>query len=174
MNQTELYTDRLVLRQFEQTDALDVERMAGDKNVAVMTLNIPHPYLPGMGSEWISTHERGWKEKTRISYAITLAKSGQLIGAMGLVSASKQEAELGYWIGREYWGSGYCTEAAEKLLEFGCVELGFKRIVARHLAINPASGRVMQKCGMDMRRTSEGIDRNGNKANFVHYEFTRT
>jgi len=165
MNQIELYTNRLVLRKFEKTDASDVERMAGDKKVAMMTLNIPHPYLPGMGSEWISKHEQGWKDKSRMSYAITLAESGPLIGAISLVSTSKQEAELGYWIGREHWGFGYCTEAVKKLLEFGCVELGFAKIVAKHLAINPASGRVMQKCGMKMCHTSEGNDRNGDKAN---------
>ena len=148
--------------------------MAGDKRVALMTLNIPHPYLPGMASQWVSTHEQGWNDKSRISYAITLASSGHLLGAIGLVSSSELEAELGYWIGFEHWGSGYCSEAAGKVLEYGCRNFGFSTITARHLVINPASGRVMVKCGMDLQCTSEGIDRCGEKATFVHYEYTCT
>ncbi len=174
MQQTELHTNRLVLRGFEESDVLEIERMAGDKKVAMMTLNVPHPYLPGMAAEWISTHGQGWNERSRISYAVTLVQTSQLLGAIGLVSSSNQEAELGYWIGHEHWGQGYCTEAVEKLIEFGCEELGFTRITARHLAVNPASGRVMQKCGMEMCSTNEGIDRNGEKAKFFHYEYSRT
>jgi len=174
MNQPELKTNRLILRKFVLSDSLEVERLAGDKAVALMTLNVPHPYLQGMGSDWISTHELGWKKRSRISYAITLGETDQLVGAMGLVSNSKEEAELGYWIGQEYWGNGYCTEAAKKLIEYGCLHLGFSRVTARYLAINPASGRVMQKCGMKMCGTSEGNDRNGEKVKFFHYDFNRT
>lgn len=174
MKQSKLPTKRLILRSFEKSDALDVERMAGNPEVARMTLNIPHPYLPGMGLEWISTHKLGWEDRSRISYAIILAETDQLVGAIGLVVNLEQEAELGYWIGQEHWGCGYCTEAAEKLIEYGSKELRFMRITARHLASNPASGRVMQKCGMKLSGTSEGNDRNGENAKFVHYEFTRT
>ena len=56
MNQPELKTNRLVLRKFEQSDSSEVERLAGDEAVALMTLNVPHPYLSGMDLEWISTH----------------------------------------------------------------------------------------------------------------------
>ena len=57
-------------------------------------------------------------------------------------------AELGYWIGKPYWGQGYCTEAARATLDFGFEQLGLNRIFAHHFARNPASGRVMQKIGM--------------------------
>jgi len=174
MNQPELKTTRLVLRAFVQSDSSEVERLAGEKAIALMTLNVPHPYLPGMGLEWISTHEQGWKDRSRISYAITLGETGQLVGAMGLVSMSRGEAELGYWIGKDYWGSGYCTEAAKKLLDFAFLELRLSRVTARHLAINPASGGVMDKCGMEVFGTSDGVDRNGKRASFVHYELSRT
>lgn len=172
MNQPELKTNRLILRKFEQSDSLEVERLAGEKAIALMTLNVPYPYLSGMGSDWISTHELGWKDRSRISYAITLSENDHLVGAISLVSKSKKETELGYWIGKDYWGNGYCTEAAEKLLEFAFLELGLTRVTARHLAINPASGSVMKKCGMEMCGTSEGADRNGEKTNFVHYELS--
>lgn len=173
MNQPELKTSRLILRKFEQSDSTEVERLAGEKAVALMTLNIPHPYLPGMGSQWISTHEEGWVDKSCISFAITLGTSGQLLGAMSLIAISNSEVEMGYWIGEEYWGCGYCTEAAQVLLEFAFDELGFVRITARHLEVNPASGRVMEKCGMKFCGTSEGLNRDAKPAKFMNYELIR-
>jgi RimJ/RimL family protein N-acetyltransferase len=72
-----------------------------------------------------------------------------LIGAMGIhISQSHNRAELGYWIGVPYWNQGYCTEAARAVLRYGFETLGLNRIQARHLARNPASGRVMIKIGM--------------------------
>ena len=174
MNQPKLETNRLILRKFERSDSSEVERLAGDKAVALMTLNVPHPYLPGMALEWISTHDQGWKDRSNITYGIMFGDSAQLVGAMGLVLNSREEAELGYWIGKDYWGNGYCTEAAEKLLDFGFRKLGLERVIARHLANNPASGRVMEKCGMVFCGTSEGGDRNGELTSFVHYVLSRT
>jgi [ribosomal protein S5]-alanine N-acetyltransferase len=57
-------------------------------------------------------------------------------------------AEMGYWIGRPYWGRGYCTEAARELLRYGFENLGLARIFACHFKENEASGRVMRKLGM--------------------------
>jgi RimJ/RimL family protein N-acetyltransferase len=57
-------------------------------------------------------------------------------------------AEMGYWIGKPFWNHGYCTEAAKRLVRFGFEALQLNRILARHLSRNPASGRVMEKIGM--------------------------
>ncbi len=73
-----------------------------------------------------------------------------LIGAVSLrIERDDQRAELGYWIGRPYWGQGYCTEAVRAVLSFGFQQLGLNRIYAGHFSRNPASGRVMQKAGMN-------------------------
>ena len=63
--------------------------------------------------------------------------------------------EIGYWVGLPYWNRGYATEASAALLDFGFDVLGLNRILARHITRNPASGRVMQKVGMEF----EGISR---------------
>jgi RimJ/RimL family protein N-acetyltransferase len=74
---------------------------------------------------------------------------------MGLVIEGKfRRAELGYWIGRPYWGNGYCTEAGQAILEYGFQALNLNRIHAYHFKRNPASGRVMQKFGMKHEGTS--------------------
>jgi RimJ/RimL family protein N-acetyltransferase len=151
-----LRVERLVLRPFELRDAPAVQRLAGAREVADTTLNIPHPYPDGGAELWIATHQPAWVARERVVYAVTDAGSDELRGAIGLeLSMRNMRAELGYWIGLPFWNCGYCTEAARALLEFGFETLGLHRIQARHLTRNPASGRVMQKVGM----TLEGVNR---------------
>ncbi|KAF5035648.1 Spermidine N(1)-acetyltransferase [anaerobic digester metagenome] len=72
------------------------------------------------------------------------------MGAAGLVEIDRRHgrAELGYWVGRPYQGRGYATEAARAVIEYGFSVLELHRVYALHLSRNPASGRVMEKCGM--------------------------
>jgi RimJ/RimL family protein N-acetyltransferase len=144
-----LKTDRLLLRPFILADALVVQLLAGDRDIASNTLNIPHPYEDGMAEEWISTHQEKFKRSEAVNFAIVLRNDDGLIGAIGLVINQRYErAELGYWIGKPYWGNGYCTEAAKAVLHYGFTVLGLNRIHATHMSRNPASGRVMEKIGM--------------------------
>jgi RimJ/RimL family protein N-acetyltransferase len=102
-----------------------------------------------MAEQWIATHQPKYAAGESASFAITLKPSGELIGAVGLTIQTQHErAELGYWVGKTWWGQGYCTEAARAVLEFGFAALGLNRILAYHLSRNPTSGRVMQKLGM--------------------------
>jgi ribosomal-protein-alanine N-acetyltransferase len=142
-------TKRLLLRPFELSDAKDVQRLAGDRAIADTTLNIPHPYEDGMAEEWISTHQPKFEAGELSNFAIVLRTSAQLIGSIGLRIVPRFErAELGYWIGRQYWRNGYCTEAGRAILQYGFSVLRLNRIHASHLTRNPASGRVIQKLGM--------------------------
>lgn len=139
---------RLVLRPFALTDAADVQRLAGDRAIADMTLNVPHPYPDGAAERWIATAAALYAHGEEARFAITTAPDG-LVGAVGLrIVPRHRHAELGYWIGREFWGRGYATEAARLVVEYGFGELGLHRIVAHHLTRNPASGRVLLKLGM--------------------------
>jgi RimJ/RimL family protein N-acetyltransferase len=149
-----LETERLILRPFNSSDAEDVQRLAGDREIADTTLNIPHPYEDGMAEEWIATHRPRFEEGRLCNFAVTLKATGELVGAIGLVIAPRWDhAELGYWIGRPYWGSGFCTEAGRAVIEYGFTRLGLHRIHASYFARNPASGRVMENLGM----TREGL-----------------
>ena len=172
--QPELRTKRLVLRRFQREDASEVQKLAGNFNVAKMTLNIPFPYEAGMAEEWICTHEENWNTKKRVTYAIVKTVTNELLGTVSLVKIDGLEGELGYWIGEPYWGMGYCTEAAKKLIEFSFQNLGLEKIVAEHLTKNPASGRVMKKIGMQHIMTTQKIDRNGNAASMEVYEIKNT
>ena len=146
--QPTLRTERLILRPFSLVDAPDVMRLAGDRRVYETTSFIPHPYDEGMAESWISTHQAVFYEERGAVFAVCLAK-GLLIGAISLNRAGPfNRAELGYWIGPEYWNRGYCTEAVKAVLEYGFTGLGYHKISARHFVGNVSSGRVMQKAGM--------------------------
>jgi len=156
-----LTSERLILRPFALSDAADVQRLAGDFSVADTTRVVPHPYLDGMAEDWISTHEPPSDVAIQLELAAVERNSHALVGAVSLVAISHQDsrAEMGYWIGKPYWGNGYCTEAAKVLLDHAFGQLSLNRVCARYLKRNGASGRVLEKLGMQ----EEGCLRQENK-----------
>ena len=147
--QQALETQRLHLRPFSLTDVPIIQKLAGDEAIAATTLNIPHPYEDGMAEEWIGSHQERFEKGEAIIFAITLRDEKTLIGAIGLeINQPHERAELGYWIGKPYWNKGYCTEAAKEVVRFGFVTYKMHRIYATHFSRNKASGRVMEKIGM--------------------------
>jgi RimJ/RimL family protein N-acetyltransferase len=142
-------TKRLLLRPFKLSDGPRVKDLAGNIAIADTTMNIPHPYKNGMAEEWISTHETKFEAGELSNGAIILKSTNSLIGAIGLsINSRFNRAELGYWIAKEYWKQGYCTEAATTVLEYGFQKLDLNKIIATHITRNPASGKVMEKIGM--------------------------
>lgn len=153
--QPTLQTARLVLRPFTLADAPAVQCLASDRAIAANTLSIPHPYPDGAADAWIRTHPKAFTAGKSVTFAIALPDD-TLCGSIGLGLVPEfQHAELGYWIGKPFWGKGYCTEAGHAVIGYGFETLGLHRIQATHYADNPASGRVMQKLGM----TYEGCRR---------------
>lgn len=148
-----IYTDRLTLRPFTLGDASEVQRMAGNIKVAQMTATIPHPYPDGAAEKWILTHKDIFTAGDGLTLAIEERTLTKLIGCIGFgVSKSHKKAEVGYWIGEEFWGNGYCTEALVAGIDFFFKHFEINKITSRHLSYNPASGKVMSKAGM----TQEG------------------
>ena len=147
----ELQTDRLILREFTLEDAPNVRRLVGEWEVAYSLLIVPHPYKDGMAQEWIATHRPAYEAGERVSWAVTLREEGALVGSITMhLHPLHDNAELGYWIGKPYWGCGYATEAAEEVVRYGFEDLALHRIHAKHFGSNPASGRVMRKVGMSL------------------------
>jgi RimJ/RimL family protein N-acetyltransferase len=167
-----LYTPRLCLRAFTLADAPRVQELAGHEWVAKSTLNVPHPYPEGAAEMWIDGHEGSAGIGRQWNFAITLAgtrtpgreqdvtDTGHIIGTISVnlrKAPAEKSAELGYWIGVQYWNKGFATEAAHAAINFAFGRLGYDEIVARHFASNPASGRVMQKLGMTLDPTFSGV-----------------
>jgi len=146
-----LRTTRLTLRPFTNADAPAVQRLAGAYEVALNTLMVPHPYPDGAAEEWIGRHDEDFIEDRIHHFALDV--DGELIGAIGLVIKGEGIAEIGYWLGVPYWNRGYASEAAAEVVRYGFEECGMQRIFACHFLRNPASGRVLQKVGMQHEGT---------------------
>jgi len=147
--QPTLYTERLILRPMSSADAPRIKKLPGAGEISETTANIPHPYEDGMAEEFIRPHVDNYAAGTQAVFAITLRETGELIGAIGLVIKPQDEnAEMGYWLGKEYWNRGYVTEAAREVVKFGFKELNLHRIHAHYFSRNIASGKIMQKIGM--------------------------
>jgi [ribosomal protein S5]-alanine N-acetyltransferase len=147
--QPTLRTPRLLLRPFAAADAPTVHAVVSDREIAVSTLNIPHPYPDGLAEEWIAGQPKRWEAGEGAVFAAVLNDGGALVAAVGLdVSLPHRRGELGYWVAREFWNRGFATEAARAMVAFGFREMGLHRVQAQHFTRNPASGVVMQKLGM--------------------------
>ncbi len=148
-----ILTDRLLLRAFTEADIPAVARLADDPVISNNTLRIPHPYTETHARTWLTLQQEEARTGAGAAFAVTQRDGGALIGACGLeIFREHRRAEVGYWLGRDYWGKGYATEAAAAVLGWGFETLGLARVSAARFADNPASGRVLEKLGM----TQEG------------------
>lgn len=140
-------TDRLVLRPITLSDAPEFARLAGDFDIAKMTGSIPSPF-PVISAE-IRTmmFEMAWRQGTEYSYAISLA-GGELMGELSLFRRKDVEHfELGYWLGKPYWGKGFMTEACTALIACAENDLGIDTLFAGVFSDNPGSVRILEKLG---------------------------
>jgi RimJ/RimL family protein N-acetyltransferase len=138
-----LVTERLVLRPPHEDDKADLIELAGNRRVAEMLARMPHPYGEAEAEAFISGQVA---TRGECQYAVTLADNGAFIGAAGLMP-SRGSLEMGYWIGEPFWGMGFATEAAHALVDLAFRASEIELLHASCRLINPASRRVLQKCG---------------------------
>nr|WP_279481248.1 GNAT family N-acetyltransferase [Aureimonas sp. SK2] len=137
-----LTTRRLVLRQARMSDAPEIATHANDLQIAQMTSRIPHPYGLDDARAFLGA------ARDELIVAITRRADDRFLGLCSLAaSPTPGAAELGYWIGRPFWGNGYATEAAQAAIDYGFAVLELSAIEVRCRVINTGSRRVIQKCG---------------------------
>jgi [ribosomal protein S5]-alanine N-acetyltransferase len=134
-----LTTERLVLRPFRRSDAREFTRLAGDWAVASMTSDIPHPLSEAQARAWLQPGRR------EARFAIEL--DGRLIGGAGYYQRNSGTAELGFWLGQEWWGLGYATEANREVLRYGFEVRRLPGFTSSHFVDNHASAGVLRKLG---------------------------
>lgn len=143
-----MQTDRIILRPWQKSDAEALYKYASDKDVGVRAGWPPHKSV----EESIEVIRTVFSIPT--IWAVVLKETGEPIGCMGYMPeydlnlpARKGEPLVGYWIGKPYWNKGICTEALQLMLDHIRRETSYKSLIASHYIDNPASGRVMEKCG---------------------------
>ena len=143
-------TGRLILRPFTAADADPLHRLMND--------DVVMQYFPGAAIPALDKVERlvqsqieHWEEHQLGWWAATLAETGELLGWNGLQYLPEtEEVEVGYLLGKRYWGQGYATEGAQVGLDYGFQTLALARIVGLVHPENTASQRVLVKLGMTL------------------------
>ena len=165
----EILTPRLLIRKLSNDDAEDVFRVSSNPNVSKYVLWDTHRSILDSRS-MIRVIQRAYRNEEPASLAIVLRETDQVIGTIGFIWIDHEHnsAEIGYSLGEPYWNKGYMTEALNAMLQFGFEKLYLNRIEACFDVRNTASGRVMEKCGMQR----EGILRKKlyNKGKYIDVE----
>ena len=138
-----LETERLILRAPRLGDAKVLAALANDKRIAENTRRIPHPYKRADADDFITAVNAPGGE---VAFLITLREGGAVVGGCG-VALQDGAPDLGYWLGVKYWNKGYATEASRAVVDFAFTELGHDTLSAGARVTNPASRRILEKCG---------------------------
>jgi 8-oxo-dGTP diphosphatase len=143
----ELETDRLRLRRLQPSDAPVIAPLVNDWEVARYTSHIPHPYTVQMADEFIAAQAEAPANGSRV-FAVLRKDDDVLVGCVGLHRESgSHHGEIGYWIGRQYWGQGYASEAVRSVVDYAFNELNLAELEAGAVPVNRASHRVLAKAG---------------------------
>ena len=137
-----LETKRLALRAPRLEDAKRVTALANDRRIAENVARIPHPYQMSDAESFIAGANKAGGEAV---FLITL-RDETIIGACGIMN-QEQAPELGYWLGVPYWGKGFATEALHAVIDYAFTDLAHESLQAGARVTNPASRRVLEKCG---------------------------
>lgn len=143
-----LHTERLLLRPWEEGDAQQLYKLASDPEVGPDCGWMPHQNLDE------SRHILTQMLMNCYTWAIVLKETGDVIGDISLMpfgtsdkARNENEKEIGFWMGRPYWGQGYMPEACTELLRYAFEDLNCDCVWCAHHDKNPKSARVQEKCG---------------------------
>lgn len=160
-------TKRIRLRPWRESDAASLFKYASDPDIGARAgwpaHRSPEDSLRTIREVFMNIH----------SWAIELRETGEAIGYIGYypyglsnILIGEDDAEVGYWIGKPYWNQGLCTEALQAFTRWCFQKKGFRALWGDYFEDNPASGRVMSKCGFQdtgevgwLHHVAQGIDR---------------
>ncbi|MDR3508113.1 MAG: GNAT family N-acetyltransferase [Caulobacteraceae bacterium] len=138
-------TRRLALRAPCMSDATRLALLANDFDIARMTTRMPYPYRQEDAEAFLGRMET--LDHAREAAFVIEHEDEGAIGVIALHPSDSFAPEIGYWLGRAYWGRGFATEAAAAVLAWTKSRWGRRALVSGHFADNPASGRVLEKAG---------------------------
>ncbi len=163
-----------LIRPWQPEDAESLSKHANDPDIARnMTDGFPHPYTPEHARRFI---EYALKDDPIHIFAIEI--NGEAAGGIGIHPQSdiyRKNAELGYWLGKAYWGQGITTEAVKQVCTLAFSLYDIRRIYARPYGYNTASMKVLEKAGFVLEaRLKDTIFKNGVYTDELIYGLRRT
>tara|TARA_B110000263_G_C15072439_1_gene402466 strand:- start:191 stop:685 length:495 start_codon:yes stop_codon:yes gene_type:complete len=137
----EIKTDRLILKKPKtKQDKLSIVSQIGDCEIVKWFSKTPY--------ELVMNCKDYLKMSNKHKLDLSIFLGDELIGGVGLALDDDDDYyELGYWVGKDYWGKGYATEASKYLLEYALKKLNFPKIKSAYFIDNLPSGNVLKKLG---------------------------
>ncbi len=133
----------LSLRFIEEHDIEDIARLANDRDIAKTTTSLPYPYTLTDAKTWLS-----YVNRTESEHVFAIADKKRFMGVVGLVhERDNNRAELGYWLGKQYWNKGFASGAVEMILGYAFGVLNVSKVYAKAVGTNTASHKVLEKNG---------------------------
>ncbi len=144
---TELKTARLLLKHLDDRDKFRLVELLSVYEVAQNLTRVPYPYTLSDAEEWLARVEEN-------PFNLSIFLNDKLIGGVSLSDRRDNSYELGYWVGADYWGQGFATEAASGLLHLAHSQIRSLVVVANVYKENVVSAQVLRKLGFTA--TGEG------------------
>jgi RimJ/RimL family protein N-acetyltransferase len=138
-------TRRLVLRALGAADIEPIATLANDIDIARMTTRMPHPYGRADAEAFVARAQT--IDPAREAVFVIEREGDGMVGMLGLHPHGALGPEIGYWVGRPFWGQGIASEAASAAMTWAGRDWGRRVASAGYFADNPASGRVLERAG---------------------------
>ncbi len=137
------------IRRLRRSDVNSIQRNINNRQVSRYLEGVPYPYTNKHAHRWVNSSHRLAKTGTCYFFGIEDRGSGSIVGGVGLntVNLSDCNAEIGYWLGKRFWGRGFTTEAVRHIVVFSFDTLRLFRVYAFVNEPNRASIRVLEKLG---------------------------
>jgi ribosomal-protein-alanine N-acetyltransferase len=144
----------LHLTDFHRSDADVLVEHLSDKDIYDRTLRIPYPYTAADAQRWLDIVEKATKQNGHqpVNWVVR-DHDDRVIGGIGLdgfVIGKSHRAEIGYWLGRPFWGRGIMPAAVHVVCCHAFENLGLVKVQAHVFSFNDASARVLEKCGFEL------------------------
>lgn len=166
-------THRLLLRPFTIRDVDNVTNALSQPETTYWLQHVPYPYTSSDSAAWITKHPQSWHLGISLELAIEEKNTQQLAGTIGLFELTQGKNYLGYWLAPQYWGKGYCHEAALALTQWASAHLGLHIIRGRCIRENSRSARTLQRIGMTLEKVEyDSRLINGTLHDVMHYGLT--
>ncbi len=155
MKKIELFTDRLIIREYNKIDMTSFVAVTSQAEIRATTYGIPENYTRSYAKNWFRLIKTNIKNGLSYEFGMFLKEDGEYVGNVGLINVSKlhNHADISYYTDKKFHCMGLTTEAAQAMLELGFKTFGFEKISGMCMRINPASRRVMEKIGMSFEGT---------------------
>ena len=167
-----LETERLLLRPYAQGDTAEITRLLNDTEMARFLMVVPHPFVEFDARTLVKAAWRRLTGGRGFDLLITIKDGGKPVGSVGVgLHDEGRRGELGFWVGRDYWGRGYASEAARRMIEFSTETLGVTRLTGTVATDNDGSLAVLAKLGFtETGRGEKQVPSTGEMREVIFFE----